>query len=112
MYLEPKRFFVREMLLMLIGFGGVVITAILSGLGGAGILIAVVLNVLLLLTMLVMWIISVVHFIRYLTDKNNQQSVGMYLLNGIFSFFVLGLFIAFYIVLAIAGTVILLPFLQ
>lgn len=112
MYLEPKRFFVRELLLMLIGFGGVVVTVIFSDLGGAAILIAVITNLIILLSMLVMFLISIIHFLRYLGDKENHQSFGMYVLNGLFSFFVLGIFVAFYLIIAIGGWLFLLPFTQ
>ncbi|GEM_PF-2330762 len=111
MYQEPRRFFARELLLLIIGFITIAVTAALTGAGGAMIVVAIVLNVALVLIYLVMFLIAVVHFFKFLGDKENQHTPIMYIVNPIFAFVVLGGFLLFYILLAALGAVVLLPFL-
>lgn len=112
MYLNPKTFFVRELLLFVIGFIVLVIGVIFTGMGGTAIVIAIIINVITLVAMIIMTVLSVIFLIRRLADNQNKQVVGMYILNLLFSGFVAAIFIFFYLFLLIAGAALVLPFIS
>lgn len=112
LYLNPKTFFVRELLLFVTGFIVLVIGVIFTGMGGSAIVIAIIINIITLIAMLVMTILSFIYLIRRIADNTNQQVLGFYVLNVLFSVFVVSIFIVFYLVLFIAGSIIVLPFIQ
>lgn len=107
MYQYPKRFFVREFLLMLAAFSGIVLLAVFSNGGGTAVIIVLLLNAIIMIVLFVMFILSIVFTIKRLTDKDIKQSPIMYFVNIVFSFLVLAGFFIFYLVLVISGIAIL-----
>jgi len=109
MYQNPKRFFTREMLLMIGGFVGIVLLAIFSGMGGIAIIFGLLISALIVLTMLVMFVISIIYVLKFIGDNDNKQTAIMYLVNIVFSFLVLAGFTVFYLTLGVAAFAILAP---
>jgi hypothetical protein len=95
-----------------VGFVVLVIGVIFTGMGGSAIIIAVIINIITLIAMIVMTILSFIFLIRRIADDNNKQVLGMYIINLLFSIFVTSIFVVFYLVLIIAGTALVLPFIS
>lgn len=107
MYQDPKRFFTRELLLMLAAFGGIVLLAVFSNAGSIAIIIALLINAIIMIALFVMFILSIVFLFKRIADKDIKQSPIMYFVNIVFSFLIFTGFVVFYLVLIISGFVIL-----
>jgi hypothetical protein len=112
MYQEPKRLFVMELLGMIFGFLGFGLLAALSGLGNVGIVFGIVVNALLLLAIFVFAVMAWWQLFRHLLDKERSHTTGIRLINVLFGSLVFLGFAVLYLVLILAGSVLLLPLIQ
>lgn len=110
MYQQPRKVLALQILLIIIGFVGFILGAAISGLGGSAAVGAIILNIIVLLALLVSFIVTVVLLIKRIRDKDSNHPFGLYLFNVLLSFLILAFFTFLYLVIMLAITTIVLPF--
>lgn len=110
MFEKPKRFFVRQLLAILMTFILLVVIVALTGGGNTGIIFAGILSAINAFLLFFLLVIASSNLIRSLRDKENVQR-GMHTVNFILSLLAAGGYLLFYLTVVVLALIPLLPFL-
>lgn len=111
MYENPRKFFIRFLLVTVCTIVMVAISFGLLNAGTFGIILSAIIVAISAFLLIAMFVLALMNFIRYLFDKKQKKHFIMHFINVVFSFAIVSIFILFYLTIMMGAFIVLAPFL-